>query len=363
MKDIASPAPDTTSGTLRPNFLDIPVEIRSIVYYDALVEPPRWRKSHKPPCPFTPRSANVIERPPFVMHRGPQCVNYMPGCSCAKRHSLSLLLVSRQVHAEAAPIFWSQNTFHFCTGHMFARNIGQQLRDDYRKLLRHVVVMRHPKLQNIFTHGQDQSGIGFDSFWDALFQCEGLATLETPRNVFCRNDQPWDAYVHHLQVLSNRLPKLESFRICMLEVYNYRDVEIAGFVYDHEEAEALFWRMWVDLPFLEYRTKTVTEVEAVVWTLRLGFLHKFRSRVARALARQFHVPPTGHNWRRLRSTAVFYRYPMEHILQFVDSPTVTIRLPSDRESSTDDPWITKMSGEIEAELEVMGLPITRRRLE
>jgi hypothetical protein len=210
---------------------------------------------------------------------------------------------------------------------------------------------------NTFTRVQDQAGIGYDLFWDALFQCEGLETLEISSDMLCKKFRPLDAYAPHIQALAVKLPKLKRFRICLLEVYCYRDAEIAGFDGYPGEVPALFWRMWMDFPFLEYKMRSVEEIRTEVGPLYYWTLNKFKTRVQYALNGQFHIPLPGHGWPQSQSTHLFNKYPLEHVRRFVDNLFVTVTLPSDPTSDSDDPWVTKMSGELEVELEVMGLPI------
>lgn len=143
-----------------------------MIYTFTLVQPIRWSRRHKPTCPHSPRTCNVFERPLFTYATQP--------CACVRRTGLALLRANRQVHAEAAPIFWSRNPHCFSLAADFVRDVGTVLRAEYRVLLRHVSVMCMAWRVNEPYGGV--SGCQLPevkaAFWRTVVECKGLERLE-----------------------------------------------------------------------------------------------------------------------------------------------------------------------------------------
>ncbi|CAK7270049.1 hypothetical protein SEPCBS119000_003890 [Sporothrix epigloea] len=191
-------------------FFRLPRELRQRVYEFSLIEPPKWEKLHKPDCFLTAQDLHSCERPPFIN----QTIidTPLPGCQCARRQCLNVLLVNRQVHREAAPVLWSRNVFCFTRVADFALETGKKLRPEHRLMLRHLVVLlygcdslpgqslrRFPKVM-------------IDKLWETILLCSGLRTLEMSHNVFA------DRFEYVCRV-RKQLPHLQSLRIATLMAY------------------------------------------------------------------------------------------------------------------------------------------------
>ncbi|RYP74722.1 hypothetical protein DL769_003981 [Monosporascus sp. CRB-8-3] len=102
--------------------------------------PPNFQPDNGPLAqkPFAQANTVKHEKPPFLLHR-----RYYSGRSgrynCAKRADLSLLIVSRETHSEAAHVLWTGKVFTSDSVVRFCLDVGLRLRPEYRRLLRLVV--------------------------------------------------------------------------------------------------------------------------------------------------------------------------------------------------------------------------------
>lgn len=190
-------------------FLSVPREIRDLIYAFTLVQPIKWSRRHRATCEHCPRTCNLFERPLFTYAEQP--------CACVRRTGLSLLLANRQIHAEAAPIFWARNTHCFALATEFTRDVGQVLRPEYRLLLRHVSVMsivwaNNPPYGSMCGWTRDQTVL----FWRTMRECKGLERLDV---------HPFYGWWHVEQAsclgrLAAALPRLRSFNWEKLTFFN-----------------------------------------------------------------------------------------------------------------------------------------------
>ncbi|KAK1637646.1 hypothetical protein BDP81DRAFT_405694 [Colletotrichum phormii] len=134
----------------------LPIDIRDLIYEFALVEPKRRDIEHTPDCSGYSKSFKYLEPPAFllkdiVISEEPHRLFWdldgfywprEPLCRCDQRKGLGLLLASKQVHAEAAPIFWSKNTFSFLSGYEVITALNHLLRPKYRDLVSSISVLR-----------------------------------------------------------------------------------------------------------------------------------------------------------------------------------------------------------------------------
>ncbi|CAK7567061.1 MAG: hypothetical protein SEPTF4163_005020 [Sporothrix epigloea] len=191
-------------------FFRLPWEVRQRVYEFCLIEPPKWEKLHKPDCFLVAQDLHSCERPPFINRS--IIDTPLPDCQCAKRHSLNVLLVNRQVHHEAAPVFWSRNVFCFTRVGDLSDEIGKKLRQSYRLMLRHLVLLIYgcDSLPN--KSPRRLLKVFIDGVWDTILQCSGLRTLEMSHNFFADNFE-------HVDRVREHLPHLESLRMTTLMAY------------------------------------------------------------------------------------------------------------------------------------------------
>ncbi|CAK7214281.1 hypothetical protein SEUCBS140593_002132 [Sporothrix eucalyptigena] len=191
-------------------FFRLPWEIRKRIYELSLVELPKWEKIHQPDCDLIAHDLHTCERPPFI----DKSIIYTPlsGCRCAKRHSLNVLLANRQVHREAAPVFWSRNTFCFTRASDLTEEIGTKLRPAHRLLLRHIVLMIYgcDSLPNKFPSNFQKPTV--DNMWDTILQCSGLKTLELSYNAFTER-------FDDIGRIRKQLPDLELLNMIVLMAY------------------------------------------------------------------------------------------------------------------------------------------------
>lgn len=147
--------------------LGLPREMRDRIFEVALVETIRWERRHKYNCPHCPRTSHELEYPTFQVEHRPSSIHY---CRCYVRSSLNLLLVNRQVNAEAARIFWKNNTFCFKSMTEFSHDLGEALRPEYREMIQHISFGDH-------SCWVSKTQV-FEDFWNTLLRCTGLRTLE-----------------------------------------------------------------------------------------------------------------------------------------------------------------------------------------
>ncbi|KAI0197724.1 hypothetical protein F4808DRAFT_288258 [Astrocystis sublimbata] len=151
----------------------LPPELRFIIYKFVLVDPPRWQRPHHPSCSYghEPSTENACSPRRYIPPWEPFCL-----CQCCLREGTSLLRVSRAIHTEASPVFWSQNLFCFESGNDFARCVGTRLRSEHRGLLRHAYILNDIYPGGIINEqGPDWNKL--KPFENTIRQCTGLRTL------------------------------------------------------------------------------------------------------------------------------------------------------------------------------------------
>lgn len=118
--------------------LQLPAELREIIWRYTLLEPRLWERRHRPTCKEYDPVAEE-ESPPFAImdkykveayaeerhdedseevdaeaaQRQEGEVWHYRTHTCAKRRGLGLLATNKQIHGEASPIFWNNTTFCF----------------------------------------------------------------------------------------------------------------------------------------------------------------------------------------------------------------------------------------------------------
>lgn len=112
-------SPDATTSRLVTNsaasrLLQLPRELRDVIYSYTVVEPGYWERRNKPSCKeYNP--SILLEWPPFEVSDFEESKDesgwgWRGTHGCAKRRGLGLLSVNKQIHQEASPIFWDNNT-------------------------------------------------------------------------------------------------------------------------------------------------------------------------------------------------------------------------------------------------------------
>ncbi|EFQ35335.1 ribosomal protein L32 [Colletotrichum graminicola M1.001] len=212
--------------------LGLPLELRNHIYHHTLVAPPKHSRTHDDDCHFRyNHNATSIEPAACVVLDvavDPVPLQYtyrhdrLSQCRCAKRATLNFLLACRQVHREAAPVFWSANTFVFDHSDDFTICVGARLRPAFCPLLRHVYVASADCEENpLWTTRNLFSGAIISTsdkiprwlqFWGVLNQCRGLRTLAVQPEVVQRHSAD-------LAALSRRLPALERLELTWMGKY------------------------------------------------------------------------------------------------------------------------------------------------
>lgn len=196
------------NGGSRPgqhfDFLALPGELRNQIYDLTLTsDPPRLYRGHKESCKWYARRPELVPGASWVNDNGRR----LPGCRCWARTGLALLLANRQINREASPIFWSQNHFSFSGVDSFTDLVGSALRPQYRQMIPHVTIYLGPA-------GRRDMGLPPLRFWDVLFKCKGLRTLEIPpyrrriqesseMELVYAASASWDRMTRELPYLSN----------------------------------------------------------------------------------------------------------------------------------------------------------------
>ncbi|PGH11800.1 hypothetical protein AJ80_06958 [Polytolypa hystricis UAMH7299] len=158
-------------------FLRFPREVRDLIYAFALHEPNLHSKRHRIDCPYLSWSMNELEIPPFIIMQRPE------KCNCHARQDLSLLLVNKQIYAEAASRFWRDNIL--CGSYPWSLWKGdasaiERIRTQYLQHLRLLVSMRGiVSPREIYSPTGSESRSITREVWDGwVLKCAKLRTLE-----------------------------------------------------------------------------------------------------------------------------------------------------------------------------------------
>lgn len=237
------------------NFLGLPGELRNQIYRLTLTtDPPRLYRQHKHSCIWCTRDPDGPQNR-MVDDLG----RTLPGCRCWARRGLALLLANRKIHEEAAPIFWAENHFSFEGFKSFIRLVGGSLRPQYRQMIPHVTIYLDPGrkydgVQRMDTPMYLHMDFPPARFWDVLFECKGLRTLEIPPY---RRGCPWsstnqrlvDAELASWDRLTSELPNLMTFS------WSY-------FARGHDRMQMPFRHIGA----FEYPRRTTKRIDLTVWS-------------------------------------------------------------------------------------------------
>lgn len=202
----------------RKGFLGLPRELRDVIYTMVMIEPSKLERRHSPLCDLCPKDTETFERPAF---------DDGSSCKCRRRRNLGLVLANRQIHREAAPIFWSQNVFHFDNASEFADNVGSNLRREYVEMLQRVAIVcvswQDHQLEWFNPEQRHLLDAGAPAMWPVLLRCKGLKYVEMGTVNFCRS---WTRYEENYELagfllkLRAELPQLVEFALAGILVYD-----------------------------------------------------------------------------------------------------------------------------------------------
>lgn len=187
---------------VRPKtFLDLPPEIRDLIYELVLVEAPRYQRRHTATCKWPSFGSSYEEGGYVDRSKSSPCVGPHPPkfCLCAKRRHLAILSANRQIYKEASYILWARNFFSFDT----VSNFNQWFADisaTKRSIIWHIAIYC---VQTILFH--DRVALDMDEqFLPNLIQCTGLRRLDLG---------PADLPEGFLETLSRQLPLSKRLRM------------------------------------------------------------------------------------------------------------------------------------------------------
>ncbi|CAH0043660.1 unnamed protein product [Clonostachys solani] len=221
------PSPGRRLRPQKLGLLHVPREVQLLIYEFALIECPKWEKSHKSECRYKPNDINCTEIPTFLNLSiniwqavdGEFKQNVGNHCNCAKRTGLGLLGVSRAINHLAAPIFWSRNTFCFLDAMEFLATVGHRLRDKCRNHLRSISILnpdatgfpKHVSLPDSLTRNK----ANMKAFWLTLMKCKQLTKLELPPPYL----KPALFSIEQWNLLAEHLTELAAIRFSYLLPY------------------------------------------------------------------------------------------------------------------------------------------------
>ncbi|KAK7921381.1 hypothetical protein PG985_009403 [Apiospora marii] len=181
-------------------FLQLPREIRDVIYESVLVEPPKYQRRHKATCTYSSLTPTCAEKPPFCTEEVPHREHF---CHCAKRRHLAVLLANRQIYDEGSRVLWQKNVFSFCSTERFHQWIAS-ISAEKRSLIRHIAIY-------LITHWLQRRHVGNQR--DVILDGRLLQTLRSCANLRRLDLGPARMPDGFVMTLSRQLPYLKSLRI------------------------------------------------------------------------------------------------------------------------------------------------------
>ncbi|KAK3678359.1 hypothetical protein LTR78_001656 [Recurvomyces mirabilis] len=206
-------------------FLDLPRELRDLIYHEVLTEQPLWHRRHLSGCAFRDLNADC-ERPVFMplnIHLEDNVPWHdIEACEelCRTRKDLGLQRVNRQISHETEGLFWKRNTFCYDDAGMLLLDIGPQkpnnaIRNPWAGTRRQTMPQSvRLKIRNLsFTSTGWLDGISpeiGEGILRALHNLPGLTSVELPptiwhKNISALNGQPLP---HRLQCSAGTLRRI-----------------------------------------------------------------------------------------------------------------------------------------------------------
>lgn len=204
------------------DFLALPGEVRNLIYDLTLTtDPPRLCRGHKESCKWCTLERGCAPEPNWANDDGRR----LPGCRCWARSGVALLLANRQINKEASLIFWSQNHFSFSGVDSFTHLVGTALRPQYRQMIPHITIYLGPA-------GKRYMDLPPRRFWNVLFKCKRLRTLEIPpyqRRVLEHSESHLvDAASGSWWRMTRELPNLRTFSWSYFQDFLVMDHPLLG---------------------------------------------------------------------------------------------------------------------------------------
>lgn len=194
-----------------PTFLNLPGEIRNMIYKRALVDEGALERRHSAFCAYHPTQSSDVPIPPYaltIQHSS----NPLPVCPCTKRQTLGLLASCRQIHQEASSIFWANNSFTFKSHRDFVTCISDSSERTCQQITS-VTVINNLRQPDVKTNNLNEEKTAH--LWAGIFRLTDLRRLQID-----------PGYLDFHGTLANRipeqLPKLKSFWATTLHARAYR---------------------------------------------------------------------------------------------------------------------------------------------
>ncbi|KAK7921307.1 hypothetical protein PG985_009329 [Apiospora marii] len=192
-----------SATVVRPKtFLDLPPEIRDVIYELVLVETPRHERRHTATCdwsklPASHEKRSLLESIGTGSGIGP---NPPVPCRCAKRKNLAILSVNRQIYNESSYVLWTKNVFSFD----WVKDFNYWFADisaAKRNLIRHIAIYY---VQGLIFPEETIEADDIDELQSNLLQCTDLRTLDL---------SPFCMYKEYIALLCRQLPLLQRLRM------------------------------------------------------------------------------------------------------------------------------------------------------
>ncbi|KAL2881056.1 hypothetical protein SGCOL_003715 [Colletotrichum sp. CLE4] len=300
------------------SFCQLPVDIRYLIYEFALVEPKRRDIEHTPDCSWYSQCLEHLEPPAFLLkdmqifEEPPRLFWDLDGyywvrealCRCDQRKGVGLLLASRKVHAEAAPMFWSKNTFSFLSGHEVITALNHLLRPKYRDLISSISVLsadqRGTPLNVRFANNMKQGcgPVPWDSFWQTMSRCRNLKAIEVPTIALENSPHGFHQFAIEQPALSTSLVDLMPFRKGTDNLFQY-PVGMHIYEWYTHKYETIYAETSFKLQTVQELRDSGEEPCLDTWKRRaresMDLLRRIREAITETYLRNFDEPH-GHDW-------------------------------------------------------------------
>ncbi|KAH0428164.1 hypothetical protein CcaCcLH18_09178 [Colletotrichum camelliae] len=229
-------------------FFTVPIDIRYQIYRLVLIDLVlRWDKRHNLNCCYKTFNPRRSEPPPFLMIKiriNERGIHTTPYCDCAKREGMNLLLANRQVHEEAAPIFWSRNTFCCLAGWDVIGATDYALRPETLTWIKHISITNPDIYLGASNHIKyfGATGLGRDKnwceslFWVSVSKLSALSSLQVPPYLLFTEEI---RRTHLAAWLSN--PELKIEMLALIPFCRDPDADFFGYAGLGTEESCLHW--------------------------------------------------------------------------------------------------------------------------
>lgn len=353
MSSASSSSSSSSDETLNPPaevvcpLLDLPAELRNLIYHFALIDPPLWKKRHSPFCEYSPRTVDDIPIPPMALIMLPT-KHPLPQCPCTRRQGIKLLRACRQVHHEASPIFWSKNVFLFNKRVDFITCVGRTMSRSDRNWLTHVAVVdpqwgiNHPLRMRADRDGL-ANGTSSRHLWEVLLKCKNLRRVDLEPDYL-------DYQGQQMRKIKRKLPHLRDLRTARLHFRAYMapPEDVPGVQRGWRappRVPSIVFYSTISMQFQDIAGMSRIEAQEAAHGLTLNSVFIFAARLNRAVTNRLGIPKGNAQTMDATYDGLGTSYPYDWVEQYMESPAAVIRY--------DDSAI---------EVQIMGLPLSPYQL-